>query len=91
MTLSVISLPGMKALCDSEIIAGRMVLSRLAMALDTPLYISLHRVMGLSSTNFLGFPFFGISTMEVTMMSLGRYRLLRKSKQADVTSSPTIS
>ena len=61
------------------------------MALDTTLHITLHRAMGLKPEIFSGLPFFRISTMEVTLNSLERCRLLRKSKQADMTSPPTKS
>lgn len=55
----------MKAHCDSETNLDRMFLSRLAMVLDTILYKTLQRLMGMKSVAFSRFFVFGISEMKM--------------------------
>ena len=63
--LLVINLSDMNALCDSETNLGKKNLRRLAMVLDTILYKTLRRLMGLKLVGFSGFFVFGLSEMKV--------------------------
>ena len=90
--LSVISLLEMNALCDFETNLGRIFLSRFAMVLDTSLYRTLQKLMGLKSVGFSRFFVFGISEMKVWLrFSSSMAPKLRIVKEAAMASWATIS
>jgi hypothetical protein len=85
--LSVISLPGTKADCSSEIISGRITFSLFAKTFDAILLITLQRLMGRNCPGSSGVATFVISTIKLLFMLSWLSSLQRIQRTARVTSS----
>ena len=86
--MSEIALFDWKALCDSEIIYGRIFLSLFATTLDTSLYMTLQRAMGRNSETTEGLLNLGIKVIKVRFMEEGIEPEFRQFRTAFKTSSP---
>jgi hypothetical protein len=79
--LSVINLPGIKALCVLEIISGRTTFNLLARIFEITLYKTLHKLIGLKSLTLAGEGPLGIRAILVELILASNSPEFRKRRR----------